>query len=136
MTHAQSRKKFSFRLEGLPAFCIVSLFLVVGFCHNAFQDKFSDVQQMFSLTVPMHRNMLHFRWKKEALDRPFFADVKCIVGGARILKETPFPYAKYRNIFKRLGREAGFSQEVNLYQIRRASGRNLNGTSTFPHDLL
>jgi hypothetical protein len=124
------RKKFTFRLEGFAAFCIVSLFLVVGFCHDAFQDNFTDVQQMFNLTIPMERNMLRFRWKPEVLHRPFFADVKHTVGGARIQKETPFPYAKYQHIFKRLGREAGFEQAVHLYQIRRASGRNIDGTAT------
>ncbi|KAF2870759.1 hypothetical protein BDV95DRAFT_574564 [Massariosphaeria phaeospora] len=51
-------KKFTFRLEGLPAFCSVSLSVVVGFCHNAFQDDFSNIQQMFNLTIPMDRRAL------------------------------------------------------------------------------
>ncbi|KAF2679993.1 hypothetical protein K458DRAFT_312707, partial [Lentithecium fluviatile CBS 122367] len=119
-------KKFSFRLEELPASCLVSFFLAVGFCHNAFENEFTNVQQMFDLTIPMERAQLRFRWKEELLHRPFFTDVKHTVGGAHIQKETPFPCAKYRDIFKRMEREAGFESPVNLYQIRRASGSNLN----------
>lgn len=80
--------------------------------------------------------MLRLRWKEEVLHRPFFTDVKHTVGGARIQKETPFPYTKYQGIFKRLGREAGFELPVNLYQIRRASGRNINGMFAFPYRFL
>jgi hypothetical protein len=106
--------------------------LAIGFCHNAFENDFTNVQQMFDLTIPAERASLRFRWKKELLHRPFFTDVKHTVGGAHIQKEKPFPYAKYQHIFQRMGREAGFESSVNLYQIRRASGRNLNGMFAFP----
>ncbi|KAF2739599.1 hypothetical protein EJ04DRAFT_606100 [Polyplosphaeria fusca] len=119
-------KKFSFRLEELPASCLVSFFLAVGFCHNAFENNFTNVQQMFDLAIPVERAQFRFRWKEELLHRPFFTDVKYTVGGAHIQKETPFPCAKYRDVFKRMGREAGFESPVNPYQIRIASGRNLN----------
>jgi hypothetical protein len=47
----------------------------------------------------------------------------------RILKEKAFPYAKYRDTFVRLGRIAGFEESLELYQLRRASGRNINSKS-------
>ncbi|KAF2689933.1 hypothetical protein K458DRAFT_289103, partial [Lentithecium fluviatile CBS 122367] len=60
-------------------------------------------------------NVLHFQWKEDVLHQPFFANVKHTTGGARIQKEDPFPYAKYRDIFVRLGRVAGFKKQLQLY---------------------
>ncbi|KAF1343495.1 hypothetical protein EJ07DRAFT_186564 [Lizonia empirigonia] len=37
-----------------------------------------------------------------------------------------FHMRKYRDIFVRLGRVAGFEKSLELYQLRRASGRNIN----------
>ncbi|KAF1980431.1 hypothetical protein BU23DRAFT_444060, partial [Bimuria novae-zelandiae CBS 107.79] len=37
---------------------------------------------------------------------------------------------KYRDIFIRLGRVAGFEADLELYQLRRASGSNINNILT------
>ena len=73
--------------------------------------------------------MLHIKWKDEVLDRPFFCDVSHTTGGGNVIKEKAFPYAKYRDIFVRLGLVAGFEEALELYQLRRASGKNINGRS-------
>ena len=49
------------------------------------------------------------------MDWPFFCDIKKIVDSIRVLKDKAFPYTKYRDIFMRLGRVAGFKMELELY---------------------
>ncbi|EMD65860.1 hypothetical protein COCSADRAFT_310320 [Bipolaris sorokiniana ND90Pr] len=119
-------KKFTFRLEGTLAFCIVSYILSIGVGQGALRDDFTSVQDVFDLNIPVGRDVLRIKWKKELLNQPFLCDVRNTSEGVRILKEKAFPYAKYRDIFVRLGRVAGFEKSLELYQLRRASGRNIN----------
>jgi hypothetical protein len=123
------RKKFTFRLEGTPAFCIVSHILSIGVSQDAFRDDFASIQDIFNLKIPQGRNVLRIKWKEEDLNKPFFCDVMRTSGGVRILREKALPYAKYRDIVVRLGRVAGFEHLLELYDLRRASGRNLNSRS-------
>ena len=81
---------------------------------------------MFDLHIPVGRDVLRIKWKKELLNQPFLCDVRNTSEGVRILKDKAFPYTKYRDIFVRLGRVAGFEKSLELYQLRRASGRNIN----------
>ncbi|KAF9729895.1 hypothetical protein PMIN01_11828 [Paraphaeosphaeria minitans] len=119
-------KKFTFHLEGLPAYCIVSHLLAIGFRQDAFHDGFSTIQQIFDLKIPAEREVLRIRWKEDLLDKPFFCNVQSTVEGGRALLPIAFPYWKYREIFVRLGRIAGFEENVELYQLRRASGDRIN----------
>ncbi|KAL5404076.1 hypothetical protein PMIN04_012660 [Paraphaeosphaeria minitans] len=119
-------KKFTFHLEGLPAYCIVSHLLAISFRQDAFHDGFSTVQQIFDLKIPAQREVLRIRWKEDLLDKPFFCNVQSTVEGGRALLPMAFPYWKYREIFVRLGRVAGFEENVELYQLRRASGDRIN----------
>ncbi|KAF2844130.1 hypothetical protein T440DRAFT_436829, partial [Plenodomus tracheiphilus IPT5] len=119
-------KKFTFRLEGTPAFCIVSYILSIGIGQGALRDDFSNVQDIFNLNIPAGRDVLRIKWKKELLTQPFLCDVRNTAEGVRILKQKAFPYAKYRDTFVRLGRIVGFEESLELYQLRRASGRNIN----------
>ena len=59
--------------------------------------------------------MLHIKWKDEVLDRLFFYDVSYITRGGNIIKEKAFLYAKYRDIFIRLGLITGFKEALELY---------------------
>jgi hypothetical protein len=124
------RKKFTFRLEGTAAFCIVSYILSIGVSQDALRDKFTSIQDIFDLNIPAGRDVLRIKWKKELLNQPFLCNVRNTSGGVCILKEEAFPYAKYRDIFVRLGRVAGFEHSLELYQLRRASGRNINSEFT------
>jgi hypothetical protein len=47
-----------------------------------------------------------------------------------------FPYAKYRNIFVRLGHVVGFEKSLELYQLCQASRRNINSKSALDCVLL
>lgn len=93
------------------------------------RDDFTSVQDIFDLNIPADRDVLRIKWKKQLLDLPFLCDVRNTSEGVRILTEQAFPYAKYRDIFVRLGRVAGFEKSLELYQLRRASGRNINSKS-------
>ena len=136
MLISHCRKKFTFRLEGTPAFCIVSYILSIGVGQEALRDGFTSVQEIFDLNIPVGRDVLRVKWKKELLHQPFLCDVRNTSEGVRILKEKAFPYAKYRDIFVRLGHVAGFEKSLELYQLRRASGRNINSKSALDRVLL
>ncbi|KAF1343436.1 hypothetical protein EJ07DRAFT_149673, partial [Lizonia empirigonia] len=119
-------KKFTFRLERTLAFCIVSYILSIGISQGALRDDFTRVQEIFDLHIPAGRDVLRIKWKKQLLNQPFLCDIRNSSEGVQILTEQAFPYAKYRDIFVRLGRVAGFEKSLELYQLRRASGRNIN----------
>ncbi|KAF2731443.1 hypothetical protein EJ04DRAFT_554701 [Polyplosphaeria fusca] len=123
-------KKFTFRLEGLPALCIVLHFLGIGEGRSAFRNDFKIVQQIFDLVIPAERNMLRIRWKQELLDKPFFCDFDHTPDGGRMREVRAFPYAKYRDVFIRLGLVLGIEERLELYQLRRASGHNINSAVT------
>jgi hypothetical protein len=128
-------KKFTFRLEGIPAFCIVSYILSIGVSQEALRDNFTSVQDIFDLRIPADRDLLRIKWRKGLLNQPFLCDTRNTSEGVCIQKEKAFPYAKYRDIFLRLGRVAGFEKSLELYQLRRASGRNINSESALDHIL-
>lgn len=100
--------------------------LAIGISQDAFKNHFTSVQQIFDLVIPAERNLLWIKWKKAVLEKPFFCDVQSTTEGGRILSGRAFPYWKYRDMFVRLGRVAGFEAALELYQLRRASGHNLN----------
>ena len=98
----------------------------ISVSQGALRDDFTRVQDIFDLNIPADRDVLRIKWKKQLLNLPFLCDIRNTCEGVRILTEQAFPYAKYRDIFVRLGRVAGFEKSLELYQLRRASGRNIN----------
>lgn len=86
------------------------------------------MEDIFALKLPANRDVLRIKWKETKLAHPFFCDVKATTHGIDILHGQAFPYAKYRDTFVRLGRVAGFEKSLELYQLRRASGSNINST--------
>jgi hypothetical protein len=129
LTDVAFRKKFSFRLEVTPAFCIVSHILSIGISQGLFMNEFTSVRQIFKLYIPPERESLHIKWKSQLLDQPFFCNVKSSSIGTGISREEAFPYAKLQQTFVRLGLLAGFKMRLELYSLRRGSGRNINSKS-------
>jgi hypothetical protein len=129
LTDVAFRKKFSFRLEVTPAFCIVSHILSIGISQALFMNEFTSVRQIFQLYIPPERESLHIKWKSQLLDQPFFCNVKSSSIGTGISREEAFPYAKLQQTFVRLGLLAGFKMRLELYSLRRGSGRNINSKS-------
>ncbi|XTI87214.1 hypothetical protein V2W45_1467815 [Cenococcum geophilum] len=87
LEHIKNKEK-----NNLPIFYIVSHILAVSV-------------NIFNLKVPAYRDILY----------PFFCDVSYITRGSNIIKEKAFLYAKYRNIFIRLGLITGFKEALELY---------------------
>jgi hypothetical protein len=61
------------------------------------------------------------------LNRSIFRDIEKTVSGSKVSDTKALPYSKCRDHFVWLGRVAGFEQLLELYQLRRASGRKMNG---------
>ncbi|KAJ9634908.1 hypothetical protein H2199_008772 [Coniosporium tulheliwenetii] len=62
--------------------------------------------------------------------QPIFRNVERTPDGIRVSDSKALPYHKYRDHFVYLGRFAGFEHLLELYQVRRASGRNINSVLT------
>jgi hypothetical protein len=109
------QKEVHLPLRRDPAFCVVSYILSIGVSQGALRANFTSVQEIFDLNIPVGHDVLRIKWKKELLNQPFLCDVRNTSGGAHILKEKAFPYAKYRDTFVRLGCVAGFEKPLELY---------------------
>ena len=111
------------------AYCLVYQIMALAFAHQAFRRTFTSVQQLLSLTVPPGRDVLQLKFKPERLPHPFFRDVERTATGFHVSDSKALPYHKYRNHHVHLGRLSGFEKNVELYQLRRGSGRNINSKS-------
>jgi hypothetical protein len=72
--------------------------------------------------------MLCIRWKEELLNKPFFCDFDYTTDGGRMREDWAFPYSKYCHVFIHLGLVLGVEELLELYQLRRASGHNIDST--------
>jgi hypothetical protein len=91
---------------------------------------------MFDLDIPAGRDVLRIKWRRQLPNQPFLCDVRNTNEGVRLLTEQAFPYADHREISVRLGHVAGLGKLLELYQLRRASGRNINCKSALNRVLL
>jgi hypothetical protein len=125
-----NRKRFVFRLEDTPAFCIVSHILSLAIDDKAFRRDFRSVKEIFDLEIPAHKEMLKVKFKSEKSSQPIFRDVDGQLGmsGSKAL-----PYQKARDHLIWLGRVCGFEDQLEFYDIRRGSGKKLNGMSPHRH---
>ncbi|KAH8693487.1 hypothetical protein GQ44DRAFT_148067 [Phaeosphaeriaceae sp. PMI808] len=82
-------KKFTFRLEGLPAFCIVSHILGISVGQDAFRDSFTNIQQLYGLVIPVAPGRVNATtpgqswYSKAALEGPF-TDTLMLLDASRI----------------------------------------------------
>ena len=102
--------------------------LSLALADDAFEHRFTSVADILQLQIPPGKESLRVPFKQDVLQRPIFRDVQNSVGGSHISPTKALPYAKLRAYFVWLGRLAGFEQLLELYQLRRASGRKLNST--------
>ena len=61
------------------------------------------------------------------MDRPLVRDVENTPDGTGISDTKPLDTDKYRKHFQRLGRECGDERLPELYDMRRAGGKNITG---------
>jgi hypothetical protein len=123
----QSRKRFVFHEEESLVFCPVIYLLALAFADDAFEANFTTPGEIYNLVIPNGSDRLRLRWKKPWEERPIFRDVEDTASGVRISETKPLQYPKHRHHFVRLGRTCGFEKALEFYDLRRASGKNLNG---------
>ena len=92
---------------------------------NAFLSRFKTAQEIFDLQESPHRRVLRLRWTEKAHALPVFRDV-CESGSGLRVSTNALTVGKYREIFQWIGRVCGFEFTLEPYQIRRASGQNIN----------
>lgn len=86
------------------------------------------LKQIFQLEIPPHKDCLRLKFKSGKEQQPIFRDTRTRTSG--ISDTKALSYHKCREHFVWLGLVAGFQQPLELYQLRRASGRKLNSMTT------
>lgn len=120
-----TRKIFAF-YEGDNLVCCPVLFMIsLALADNAFESKFTSLADIYNLIVPPTTDRIRLKWDKEWLQRPVFRDV--VPSGTRISETQAINYRKYRDHFIRLGRTCGYRKKLQFYDLRRGSGKKLNG---------
>ncbi|OBT41612.1 hypothetical protein VE00_07824 [Pseudogymnoascus sp. WSF 3629] len=119
-TSEKEKKKFTFYEGENLSCCAVSFMLALALADNAFKNKFKSLRDIYNLVVNPDANHITLEWDDEWAERPIFRDVKATTNG----------YSKYRYYFVRLGRVMGYEKALELYGLRRGSGKELNDALT------
>jgi hypothetical protein len=123
------RKIFAFYEAEDLACCGVTFMLALALADNAFKNKFTSLKDIYSLVVPPDTDRIRLQWDDEWAERPVFRDVEHTASGIRISKTKALQYTKHRHHLVRLGRTCGYEKRLEFYDLRRASGKRLNGKS-------
>jgi hypothetical protein len=104
--------------------------MALALADNTFKNKFTSLAQIYDLVVDTSEtDRIRLKWDKEWAKRPVFRDVQNTSGGVRISTTKPLSYQKHRHYFIRLGRTCGYRKKLQFYDLRRGSGKMLNGRS-------
>jgi hypothetical protein len=106
--------------------------MALALADNAFENKFTSLEQIYNLVVPSTTDRIRLKWNSEWAQRPIFRDVENTPAGVRISKTKALQYPKHRHHFIRLGRTCGFRKRLEFYDLRRASGKRLNSKGSRP----
>lgn len=101
--------------------------LALALADNAFKNKFTSLKDIYNLTVPPDTDRICLQWEDEWAERPVFRDVEQTANGIRMSRTKALSYSKHRHHLIRLGRTCGFEKKLEFYDLRRASGKMLNG---------
>jgi hypothetical protein len=102
--------------------------LSLALADGAFKNKFISLRDIYDLIVPPDTDRIRLQWDEEWAERPVFRDVEHTPNGIRISMTKALNYMKHRHHLIRLGRTCGFEKRLEFYDLRRASGKRLNGT--------
>lgn len=101
--------------------------MALALADNAFENKFTSLAQIYNLIVPGNTDRIRLKWDSDWAQRPVFRDIENTTDGTRISPTKALQYAKHRHHFVRLGRSCGYRKRLEFYDLRRASGKRLNG---------
>jgi hypothetical protein len=107
--------------------------MALALADNAFKNKFTSLKQIYNLVVPSGQDRIRLKWDNDWAKRPIFRDIENTPNGVRISKTKALQYPKHRHHFIRLGRTCGFRKKLEFYDLRRASGKRLNGKDVSFH---
>lgn len=103
----------------------VMYMMALAFADNAFENGFTQPEEIYRLVVPPETDRIRLRWKDSWTKIPIFRDVENTAHGVRVSRTKPLQYPKHRHHFIRLGRTCGFEKTLEFYDLRRASGKEL-----------
>jgi hypothetical protein len=99
----------------------------LAFGDNVFKNKFTSLKQIYDLVGPSNTDRISLKWDNEEAKQLIFRDVEHTPNRVRISKTKALEYAKHQYHFIRLGRTGGFAKRLKIYDLRRTSGKRLNG---------
>lgn len=120
-------KEFAFREDDMLIYDPVIPIMGLAFADDAFINEFKDPEDIYKLVVPANSDRLRLQWKPEWRKRPVFRDVEDSEEGLRIALDKALTYQKERGHLIRLGRSIGLAKVLEWYDLRRGSGKKLNG---------
>jgi len=121
------QKEFAFREDDMLIYDPLIPIMGLAFADEAFINEFKDPEEIYELVVPQNSDRLRLRWKEEWQKRPVFRDVEDSEDGIRIALDKALKYQKERDHLIRLGRAIGLAKVLEWYDLRRGSGKKLNG---------
>ena len=127
-------KRFAFREDDMLLYDPLIPILALAFCDNAFVNDLAGPQSLYSFVVPPSQDRIRVLWKKEWLKRPVFRDIEKTANGPQISLDKPLGYYSEQQRLIRLGCLIGIEKQLEWYDLRRGSGKKLNGTC-LPHIL-
>jgi hypothetical protein len=120
-------KEFAFREDDMLLYDPLVPVMALAFADDAFENEFNGLEDIYNLVVPVNSDRLRLLWKEEWSHRPVFRDVEPSANGVRVALNKPLPYSKERGHLIRLGRSIGLAKALEWYDLRRGSGKKLNG---------
>ncbi|EGY18660.1 uncharacterized protein VDAG_09186 [Verticillium dahliae VdLs.17] len=123
---APEKKVFGFHEEDTLLHDPVLHTLALAFADDAFLNGFSGPEQIYDLAVPLQSDRLRLLWKKDWAERPIFRTTE----GLHMAIDKALTYCKTRGHLIRLGRALGYAKKLEFYDLRRGSGKKLNGMTT------
>lgn len=124
-------KKFAFREDDMLLYDPLILIMALAFCDNAFLNDLDGPQRLYSFVVRPGQDRIRIIWKEEWLKRPVFRGIEDSEHGIQISLDKALTYQKERKHLIRLGRSIGLEKLLEWYDLRRGSGKKLNGTHPF-----
>jgi hypothetical protein len=129
-------KEFAFREDDMLLYDPLIPVMALAFADDAFANKFKDLGAIYQLVVPANTDRLRLPWKDEWLNRPVFRDIESSPQGIQVADEKALSYSQERKHLVRLGRSVGLEKTLEWYDLRRGSGKRLNGKTIPPTDFV
>lgn len=124
---AGGRMIFGFHEEANLLHDPVAHMLGIALADQAFVNGITNLGQLYAMRVPEKQDRIRLTWQQEWLDRPIFRATEIGRYGRTVSLTKPLPYDYVRKSLRSLGRAVGFAKPLEFYDIRRGSGRRLNG---------